>query len=156
MYRLGMTRVRTAWLAALLAAVPVGCGSPEHSTGTSTTTSVAPPGSTAESTASSGGLTIALSASPDRSPIGATVHISARAHEASAVGALAYDVSFGDGTQSSNAVPQFCRQSGIPDTETWQLPHSYEAPGTYVVTASVRVNCGTDQAVTSVTVTVSG
>ena len=79
-----------------------------------------------------------------------------QAREGSAVGALGYIVTFGDGQQASNPVPQFCRQSGVPDHETWRLTHSYASPGTYTITASVRVNCGTDQASTSVSVTASG
>lgn len=150
-----MTRVHSVCAAALLTAVLAGCGITEHAGRPTTTVSVAPPGSTTERTASSGGLTVALSAFPDRSTVGATVHITVRAHETSAVGALAYSVTFGDAGQSSNAVPQFCRQAGVPDGETWHLSHPYGAPGTYTVTATVRVNCGTDHAVTSVTVAVS-
>ena len=65
-------------------------------------------------------------------------------------------MTFGDGQQSANVVPQFCRQSGAPEDQTSLITHSYAEPGSYTVAASVRDNRGTDHADTNVTVTVGG
>ena len=153
-----MASLRIVSLSALLIAAKASCGSagPAPSSTGSTTSSTAPPGSTAKATASSGGMTVTLAASPDHAPVGGTVHITLRAQDTSAAGAFAYVVAFGDRQQTSNPVPQYCRQSGVPEDQTWQFTHSYAEPGSYTVAASVRDNCGTDHAATYVTVTVGG
>lgn len=71
----------------------------------------------------------------------ATLRFTVSAIDAHAHGALGYDVAFGDGTSTSNAVPQFCvAGSGISQHDIWHLTHHY-AVGTYHVTVTVRVNC---------------
>jgi len=101
-------------------------------------------------------MTVTLAVSPDRAAVGGSVYITIRAQDTSAVGALAYNLAFGDGQQTANTVPQYCRATGVPEDQTWKLSHSYAASGSYTVAAYVRVNCGTDHAGTSTTVTVSG
>jgi hypothetical protein len=71
----------------------------------------------------------------------ATLHFTVSATVAHARGALGYDVAFGDGTTTSNPVPQFCvAGNGIRQHAVWHLAHHYAA-GSYRVSITVRVNC---------------
>jgi hypothetical protein len=85
------------------------------------------------------GLRVAVTAAG--SGTSATIHFTVSATDTHARGALGYHVSFGDGTGTSNAVPQFCRAGrGVPGHDLWHFAHHY-ARGVYHVTVTVRSNC---------------
>ncbi len=81
----------------------------------------------------------------------AVVHYAVTATDADARGALGYDVEFGDGTGTSDAVPQFCTATGTARHALWHLAHRYAA-GTYRVAVSVRANCSAAAATARLTV----
>ena len=56
-----------------------------------------------------------------------------------ALGALAYQMAYGDGTSDQNSVPNYCASGpGAPASQTWKLPHSYAKTGTYRATVTLR------------------
>jgi hypothetical protein len=65
------------------------------------------------------------------------------AQDRHARGALAYAVSYGDGTGAHNIVPMFC-QAGLGSARhgRWRLLHRYGSAGTYHAAVTVEVNCG--------------
>jgi hypothetical protein len=70
-----------------------------------------------------------------------------------ATGALHYMVTFGDGSRAADAVPEFCLAGpGKSTSETWTLPHSYVAAGSYKVSVTVAVNCSSAAATALLTV----
>ncbi len=80
------------------------------------------------------------------------VRFAVEAADAHARGALGYDVAFGDGTSTSDEIPQFCTSgSGVSRHELWHLAHRY-AVGTYRVTVTVRSNCSRVAATARLTV----
>jgi hypothetical protein len=98
-----------------------------------------------------------LTADPSHGPVGTAVTFTIEASETNAPGALSYLLSYGDGSQASNPVPQFCTAGpGAPATQTWTLTHQYSAAGTYTVTVNVGVNCSPDKAAASLTVSPVG
>jgi PKD domain len=164
----GTVRCTSRVLAALVLGSPIGaCGAAEstirsgrahtlHGSGTSPAhgsgTSPAPAGTTKRS----GELTVTLTATPTRARVGATIQVEVTASARHAVGALGYQLRYGDGTGAANIVPQFCiAGSGAPRRDAWRLTHRYEAPGHYRVSASVYVNCARDRATATVAVTVA-
>jgi hypothetical protein len=101
----------------------------------------------------SGGLIATLTATPTRAKIGSTVQFEVTASARHALGALGYQLSYGDGTSAENVVPQFCVAGrGAPRRQTWHLSHRYKAAGQYRVSASIYVNCTSDQATATVAV----
>jgi hypothetical protein len=120
------------------------------------------PGETAKQSVSSrvtvhsGGLAITLTATPTRAKIGSTVQFEVTASEAHALGALGYQLRYGDGTSAENVVPQFCVAGrGAASRQTWHLSHRYKAAGRYRVSASVYVDCTSDHATATVAVDVT-
>jgi hypothetical protein len=104
-------------------------------------------------TGRSGGLAITLTATPTRAKIGSTVQFDVTVSVRHALGALGYQLSYGDGTSADNVVPQFCVAGrGAPIRQTWRLAHRYKAAGRYRVSASVYVNCTSDHATATVAV----
>ena len=104
----------------------------------------------------SGGLIATLTATPTRAKVGSTVQFEVTASESHALGALGYQLSYGDGTSAENVVPQFCVVGkGAPMRQTWRLSHRYKAAGRYRVSVSVYVNCTRDQALAHITVIVT-
>jgi hypothetical protein len=107
-------------------------------------------------TGRSGGLAVTLTATPTRTKIGSTVQFEVTASEAHALGALGYQLRYGDGTSVENAVPQFCVAGrGAPIRQTWRLSHRYKTAGQYRVSASVYVNCTSDHAAAAAAVDVT-
>jgi hypothetical protein len=107
-------------------------------------------------TARSAGLAVTLTATPTRAKIGSTLQFEVTASDAHALGALGYQLRFGDGTSAENVVPQFCvAGKGAPSRQTWRLSHRYKAAGRYRVSASVYVNCTSDHATATVTVSMT-
>lgn len=104
----------------------------------------------------SGGLIATLTATPTRAEIGATVQFEVTASVRHALGALGYQLRYGDGTSSTNFVPQFCVAGrGASRRQMWRLSHRYKAAGRYRVSASVYVNCTSDHAMATVAVDVT-
>ncbi len=118
---------------------------------TSTTKVTAPVGAattttTAKATgpvqASDDGLMFEVTDEPAHGPVTAPVMFTITATATHATGALHYVVSFGDGSQAADAVPEFCLAGpGKTTSETWTLPHTYAAAGSYKVSVTVAVNC---------------
>lgn len=109
------------------------------------------------STASSGGLSVSLTAAPSRATVGEVVVFTVRAADRHATGALAYRIAYGDGSIGQILVPQFCIAApGKPATSTWRLRHRYAAAGVYNVSVTVRVNCTTGQATARLRLPVTG
>ncbi len=107
------------------------------------------------STERSGGLVATLTAKPTRAQIGSTVRFEVTASVRHALGALGYQLRYGDGTSAENVVPQFCVAArGAPRRQTWRLSHRYKAAGQYRVSARVYVNCTSDNATAAVAVVV--
>jgi hypothetical protein len=70
-------------------------------------------------------------------------------------GALAYRLTFGDGTSSNPAVPLVCLSTPRPSaTGTWVVHHRYLHPGTYRVVATGWAECTPGRASATATVTV--
>jgi hypothetical protein len=106
-------------------------------------------------TGRSGGLIATLTATPARAKIGFTVQFEVTASVRHAPGALGYRLRYGDGTGAENVVPQFCVAGrGAPRRQTWRLSHRYKAAGGYHASASVYVNCTSDNATAAVAVVV--
>ena len=99
-------------------------------------------------TVRSGSLTVTLALAPAAAKAGSIVTLELTARTPHAAGALGYLVRFGDGaTSGSSAVPQFCIAGAAPRAHrVWRLEHRYRARGTYLVSASVYVNCAGDHA----------
>jgi hypothetical protein len=101
-------------------------------------------------------LAITLTATPTRAKISSTVQFEVTVSDAHALGALGYQLSYGDGTSAENVVPQFCVAGrGAPSRQMWRLTHRYKAAGRYHVSASVYVNCTSDHATATVVVNVT-
>jgi hypothetical protein len=98
-------------------------------------------------TASSGGLTVRLTASPAPADRGSVVRIQIAATAQRAPGALGYILRYGDGTTSgAGAIPQFCLSGASRLTrQTWRLAHRYRTRGRYAVSVSAYVNCTHDR-----------
>lgn len=134
-----------------LAGMPSGMaqGSPRGAAGTFLS-------STAHAKTRADGLTVALTASPSPATTSAAVGFRLQADVQRARGALAYVLSYGDGTSSSNITPDVC-QSGVgsPVKMTWWLRHRYDEPGTYHVVATVRPLCTSGRAAAHMTIDVT-
>ncbi len=103
----------------------------------------------------SGGLIATLTATPTRAKVGSTVQFEVTASVRHALGALGYQLRYGDGTSAENVVPQFCvAGKGTPRRQTWRLSHRYKAAGRYRVSVSVYVNCTSDHATATVVVSI--
>jgi hypothetical protein len=110
----------------------------------------------ATATRRSGGLIVALTAMPRRAKVGYTVQFEVTASAGHALGALGYQLRYGDGTSAENVVPQFCVAGrGVPRRQAWRLTHRYKATGRYRVSASVYVNCTSDHATATVGVIIA-
>jgi len=110
----------------------------------------------ATATKRSGGLITTLTATPTRAKIGSTVQFEVTASVRRALGALGYQLRYGDGTSAGNIVPQFCVAGrGAPIRQTWRLSHRYKATGRYRVSATLYVNCTSDHATATVAVSVN-
>jgi hypothetical protein len=98
--------------------------------------------------ARSGGLTVTLAITPSVAKAGSTVAIELTARARHAAGALGYLLRYGDGrTSGLGAVPQFCIAGAAPPAHrSWRATHRYRAPGSYIVSASVYINCTQDRA----------
>jgi hypothetical protein len=99
---------------------------------------------------------VRLVVGPTVAKVGAAVRIELTAQARHAPGAFGYLLRYGDGHASrSGAVPQFCIAGAAPAAhQTWRLAHRYRAPGRFVVSASVNVNCTDDRATASTRVVV--
>ncbi len=101
------------------------------------------------------GLVVALTVKPVAVRVGAPVEIELIARAARAPGVVGYLLRYGDGaTSGSGAVPQFCLAVAPPVRRVWRTTHRYRAPGRYVVSASVYVNCTRERAVATTRVLV--
>ena len=121
-----------------------------RSTATAPTTVATSPSS---AVAVSGTLTLTLAASATRIAPGAPITVTVSATDTQARGALAYRVSYGDGTSDQNVVPQFCLAgAGIVSHQTWPLTHRYTASGNYLVVATVTATCTPDRATATLSV----
>lgn len=103
-----------------------------------------------------GGLTVTLKVTPMRAKAGSPVQFNLSANASHAPGALGYQLRFGDGTTTQNAVPQFCvARRRTPARQAWRLTHRYKTAGRYAVSASVYVNCTSDHATATVAVNIA-
>lgn len=121
--------------------VPGGCGAGIAGTPPEDSRRSAAGG--AVGTVRSDGLVVTLTVRPAVGRVGAAVEIELAAGTAHAPGAIGYLLRYGDGaTSGSGAVPQFCLAGPTPPAHrVWRTGHSYRAPGRYVVSASVYINC---------------
>ena len=105
--------------------------------------------------ASSGGLTVTLTATPPRPAAGVDVRFEVRATERRAPGALTSQLVYGDGATEQTAVPELCRGDTNSGAQaTWRLSHRYTTRRTYAAAVTVSANCTPDRA--TATVTISG
>lgn len=108
-------------------------------------------------TASLGGVTVTLTVNPARAELGAAVGFTLEIRAASATGALAYRLYYGDGMSAENVVPLFCLASPRASTHaSWHLSHRYEKVGSYRVLAVGSVNCSSSRAAIGTAVVISG
>ena len=125
----------------------------------SPTTTKAPTTTTQATTSAqgkSGGLSVSLTATPSNPAPGSRVAFTVKASESHAPGALAYQMTYGDGLSDQNNVPAYCASGpGSPASQTWQLPHSYAKAGTYRATVTVKANCTADKVTLEAVITVS-
>jgi hypothetical protein len=107
--------------------------------------------------ARSGDLAVMLTATPVRAKTGSPVKFKLTAYAPHAPGAFGYQLRYGDGTSAAQeAVPLICAAGkGAPLRQTWRLVHYYEAAGRYRVSAGVYVNCTSDGATATVTVSIA-
>ena len=137
----------------------VGCGSSAQTGNASTSNGQEKKLPLATSTTRAGGVAIALTATPARAKIDFPVRFEVTASARRAAGALGYELRYGDGTTAENVVPMFCLAGkgakGAPVRETWHLVHRYKAPGLYRVSVRVYVNCTSDRATATVTVSIA-
>jgi hypothetical protein len=99
------------------------------------------------------GLIAMLTAAPVQTKIGSAVQFEVTASVRHALGAVGYQLSYGDGTSAENVVPQFCIAGrGASTRQTWHLSHRYRAAGRYRVSVSVYVNCTREHATATVAV----
>jgi hypothetical protein len=103
------------------------------------------------------GLGVTLMATPTRASTGSPVEFNLTAYASHAPGAFGYQLRYGDGTSAAQStVPQFCiAGGGTPRRQTWRLTHRYKAAGRYHVSVSVYVNCTSDHATATVTVSIA-
>jgi len=113
------------------------------------------PSGGASGAATSGSLTVTLTASPSHVAPDQEVEFVVSARDSRAHGVLAYQLTFGDGAGTHNVTPLLCTATAAPQEETWGLSHAYGANGTYTVSATVSANCTPDRATASVALTVS-
>ena len=107
-------------------------------------------------TVGSVGLRISLKVSPERVAPGAVVAIRLRLDASHAVGALGYQLNFGDGTIRANPIPMYCLAgAGVAAHETWRFDHRYGKVGVYHVSVTGFVNCSSARAVARATVVVT-
>jgi len=105
--------------------------------------------------ASSGGLTVTLTAAPPRPGVGVEVLFEVQATERRAPGALTTQLVYGDGSTHQTAVPELCRGDASSGAHaTWRLSHRYARRGVYVAAVTVSANCTPDRATAAVTVSV--
>jgi hypothetical protein len=99
---------------------------------------------------------VTVTAVPSPAAHGATVQFNLTATETQPQGAFGYQIAYGDGATDQNAVPQFCvAGSGPPQTQHWQLAHTYAASGTFNVSVTVSANCTPDRATATLPMTVT-
>jgi len=92
---------------------------------------------------------------PARADRGAPVTVQLRMADGGAGGALGYQLDFGDGSASANAVPQFCQASPrTQERESWHFVHRYSRSGLYRISVVGRVNCTDVRASTAVSVSI--
>jgi hypothetical protein len=108
-------------------------------------------------TAPSGDLAVTLTATPTRRKTGSPVELNLTAYAPHALGALGYQLRYGDGTSAAqNTVPLICVEGRrTPTRQTWRLTHRYNAAGRYRVSANVYINCTRDHATATVTLTIT-
>jgi hypothetical protein len=104
-------------------------------------------------TATSGGLTVTMTAEPTRAKTGQSVEFVIDARETSAPGLLSYQITYGDGASDGNVVAQICR-SPAPAHTTWTLHHSYDTAGEFRPSVTVTANCTSDRATATLTLAV--
>lgn len=154
--------VRSALLGLVLAVSACGSAStgasgpisttPGHPRSTVSTTS-SPAGASRRAT--SGGLSVILTAERAATSPGAAVTFVVRAQEIHAPGALSYQVLYGDGSSDQAAAPALCQPGpGGPAQQTWTLTHAYAGAGRYAPSVTVRAGCTPDRATATVTVVV--
>jgi len=103
-----------------------------------------------------GDLIVTLTAASTWTRVGSTVEFEMKANIQHALGAVGYQLRYGDGENAENVVPQFCVAGrGASRQQNWRLFHRYKAAGRYRVSASVYVNCSSDHATATVTVHVT-
>jgi hypothetical protein len=101
-------------------------------------------------------LNLSLTAYPVRVTAGSQVLFTLTMKDKHAVGALGYEVAFGDGASRTIAVPQYCLlPPGIPAKTTWRFVHRYSKPGSYRATAHGYVNCTSTHATQATTIIVT-
>jgi hypothetical protein len=90
------------------------------------------------------GLTVTLSATPDRVKPRSTVKLQLSVHAKHASGALDYQLAYGDGSNAPPIViPEYCLAGNPPPASaSWHFSHIYRSAGIYDVSATVEVNCG--------------
>ncbi len=140
------TSGRSSTTSVILTAPPTLPSETTTSTSAATNTSTTSI-SVASASATSGGLSIRVTASPSNGQIGTAVVFTITAKEVHAPGALHYSLTYGDGEVASNPTDEVCVAGpGLAANESWSLTHHYVAPGTYMVTVTVGVNCSADSA----------
>jgi hypothetical protein len=140
------TSVRSTSSTAIITAPPT---LPPESTTSATSgfTSTTATNVAATATATSGGLSIRVTATPSNGQIGTAVAFTITATETHAPGALHYLIAYGDGETASNPTDEVCVAGpGPAANESWSLSHNYLTPSTYTVTVTVGVNCSPDSA----------
>jgi hypothetical protein len=113
---------------------------------------------TATQTAHDGTLSVTLTAQPaSGSGSDSAVDFVLRAEQPEAPGALAYQISYGDGATDQNVTAQVCRGgTNATARETWRLSHRYSRAGTYSVGATVTASCTPNRATAELSLTVVG
>ncbi len=112
--------------------------------------------STTSITVSSVGLRISLKVSPERVVPGAVVAFRLHLAASHAVGALGYQLNFGDGTSRANPIPMYCLAgAGVAAHETWRFNHQYRKAGVYHVSVVGFVNCSPARATARATIAVN-
>lgn len=104
----------------------------------------------------SSGLSVTLTARPTRAAAGFPVEFTLAMADEHANGAFGYEVRFGDGTNRTIAVPQYClAPPGKPEHASWRFLHRYSRAGKYRVSVLGYVNCTSTRVTTAITVTVT-
>jgi hypothetical protein len=111
--------------------------------------------STTRARSSTDGISVQVFGSPLPATTAVAVRFRVQAEVQHAHGALSYDLSYGDGTTSSNVTPDICLGgAGSTRKMTWGLRHRYGKPGTYHLAVTVRAVCSPGRVTARMTIDV--